>query len=167
MCGSMELHFVTNKILTKFITGSLSRIWWWYNCNHKFHTFWSYRNWRFSDERFLSSFWQLLTLSEQLWEVLSFLIWKPANLLIMNFCVELCDGIICIHLFRTTFPYFSYNLLLDVVPRDNDNKVYLVWWLKIVDRLIMFWTLDIQESDAPACNRNNVLPWIDWQLAEV
>ncbi len=36
--------------------GSFSRILWWYNCKHKFHTFWSYRIWRFSDERFLSSF---------------------------------------------------------------------------------------------------------------
>jgi hypothetical protein len=44
----------------------------------------------------------------------------------MVFCVELCDGVIHIHLFHTTFPRFSYNPLLDVVPRDNDNKVYLV-----------------------------------------
>ena len=50
---------------------------------------------------------------------------KPANFQIMVFCVELCDGIIRIHLFRTTFLRFSYNPLLDVVPRDNGNKVYL------------------------------------------
>jgi hypothetical protein len=48
---------------------------------------------------------------------------KPANFQIIVVCEELCDGIILIHLFRTTFLLFSYNLLLDAVPRDNDNKV--------------------------------------------
>ena len=50
--------------------GSLSRILWWYNCSHKFHTFLSFRNRRFSVWEILMQFWQLLTLSEQLWEVL-------------------------------------------------------------------------------------------------
>jgi len=39
------------------------------------------------------------------------LTWKPANLQIMDFYVELCDGIIRIHLFRTTFLRLSYNPL--------------------------------------------------------
>ena len=57
------------------------------------------------------------------------LTWKSANLKIIVFCVELCDGIIRIHLFRITFLRFSYNPLWDVVPRDNGNKVYLFGWL--------------------------------------
>ena len=70
MCGSMELHFVTNKILTNSITGSLSR-----TDDDTIVTI----NFTLGDlskiegayfERIFKPFLQLLTLSEQLWEVL-------------------------------------------------------------------------------------------------
>ena len=129
MCGSMELHFVTNKILTKFITGSLSRILWWYNCNHKFHTFWSSETEGFPFENFCSSFDSCYLSRSSYGKFYVSLTWKSANLKIIVFCVELCDGIIRIHLFRITFLRFSYNPLWDVVPRDNGNTVYLFGWL--------------------------------------
>ncbi len=110
--------------------GSLSRILWWYNCNHKFHTFWSFRNWRFSIWEIMNQLWQLTnSLRAVMGCSMLFLTCKPANFQIMVFCVELNDGIIRIHLFRTTFLRFSYNPLWDVVPRDNGNKAYLFWWL--------------------------------------
>jgi hypothetical protein len=161
MCGSMELHFVTNKILTKFITGSLTRILWWYNCNHKFHTFWSSETESSPSRDFLSSFDSCLLSRISYGRFYLSLTWKPANLQIMDFYVELCDGIIRIHFFRTTFLRLSYNPLWDVVPRDNGSIDDLFGWCLIVSDLTMFWTLDIQESDALSCNKSNVLPWID------
>ncbi len=91
---------------------------------------------------------------------------KFRNLKILDFCVELCDGIIHIHRFRTTFLHLSYNLLWDVVPRDNGNKAYLISWLLIADQLLKFWTLDNLEANAFVYNKSIVLPWIDWHLAE-
>jgi hypothetical protein len=89
------------------------------------------------------------------------LTWKPANLKIMYFYVELCDGIIRIHLFRTTFLRLSYNPLWDVVPRDNGSIDDLFGWCLIVSGLTISWILDNPESDAPVYSKNTVLPWID------
>jgi hypothetical protein len=68
-----------------------------------------------------------------------FLTWKPANLQIIDFYVELCDGIIHIHLSRTTFLRLSYNPLWDVVPRDNGSRDDLFGWCLIVSGLTISW----------------------------
>ena len=103
MCGSMELHFVTNKILTKFITGSLSR-----NYDDTIVTinstlFGLSETEGFPFENFCSSFDSCYLSRSSYGKFYVSLTWKPANLKIMDFYVELCDGIIHIHLSRTTF----------------------------------------------------------------
>jgi hypothetical protein len=141
--------------------GSLSRILWWYNCSHKFHTFWSFRNRRFSVWEFFCSSFDSCYFSRSYGKFYVSLTWKPANLKIMDFYVELCDGIIHIHFFRTTFLRLYYNPLWDVFPRDNGSIDDLFGWCLIVSGLTIFWILDNPESDALVYSKNTVLPWID------
>ena len=141
--------------------GSLSRILWWYNCNHKFTLFGLSETEGFPFENFYSSFDSCYFSRSSYGKFYVSLTWKSANLKIIYFYVELCDGIIHIHLSHTTFLRLSCNPLWDVVPRDNGSIDDLFGWCLIVSGLTISWILDNPESDAFVYSTNTVLPWID------